>query len=98
MAILEYEMIKQEQLAIQNFSSQQHIINIKSAESLTTQGKIKTVITIPSRIIIKGSKENFTWESEKSAETKEVPSFKVDNLPITWGDIDEYITKTKQKK
>lgn len=53
----------------------------------------KNIITIPRRIIEQGSNESFVWDNETPKDAITVEEFKVDNLPVTWGDIKDFLVE-----
>lgn len=87
---IEHELMHQETLFYMIRVSKKSTLKNSLNESPNKNIK-KDIISIPKRIVERGTNETFTWDNERPKNFIEVPGFKVDNLPVTWGEMKDFL-------
>lgn len=86
---IEHEMMHQETLIYATRMMKRDIELINLPEKYSPPEK--KIIEIPKRKITQGKLTQFGWDNEFPIHEIEVEAFNVDNLPITWADLKEFI-------
>ena len=94
MCSIEHEIMHQETLMymVRFFNSE---LPISLPENYSTREK--KLVKIPSRKIKQGTNETFVWDNESPEHMIEVEGFKVESLPVTWGEMDEFIRENVER-